>query len=213
MPLPTTLALFDAVKPGMIRPVAFALVLLLAGPAGAATVISVGDGDTMRVRDGGRLLTIRLACIDAPEMAQRPYGSRAREALQRLAPVGSEVALQIQTKDRYGRSVAEVFRGGENLNMAMVSQGAAFAFRRYLGQCNSLRYLSAESQAQYQRAGVWATPGGITRPWDWRAERSITGGGRYYCKNLTKQQAQKLLSQGHTYLDRDGDGEACEGSR
>ena len=94
----------------MIRPSAFALVLLLAGPAGAATVVSVGDGDTMRVREGGRQLTIRLACIDAPEIAQKPYGARAREPLQQLAPVGSEVALQIQTRDRYGRSVAEVFR-------------------------------------------------------------------------------------------------------
>jgi micrococcal nuclease len=178
-----------------------------------------------------------MACIDAPEIAQKPYGALAREALQQLAPVGSEVALQIQTTDRYGRSVAEVFRGGENVNLAMVRQGAAFAFRKYLGQCNSLRYLSAESEAEFRRAGVWATPGGITRPWDWRAEsRGNTpapaprppkgqasggygvmtgggGGGRYYCKNLSKQKAQRLLSNGHTYLDRDGDGEACEGSR
>jgi endonuclease YncB( thermonuclease family) len=229
----------------MIRPGAFALVMRLAGPAGAATVVSVGDGDTMRVRDGGRLLTIRMACIDAPEIAQKPYGARAREALQQLAPVGSEVTLEVQTTDRYGRSVAEVFRGGENLNLALVRQGAAFAFRKYLGQCNSLRYLSAESEAEFRGAGVWATPGGITRPWDWRAESrgntpapaprppkgtasggsgvmtggggssggSGGGGGRYYCKNLSKQEAQSLLSQGHTYLDRDGDGEACEGKR
>lgn len=50
-----------------------------------ATVVSVGDGDTIRVREGGRLLTIRLACIDAPEMGQRPSGAIAREALERLA--------------------------------------------------------------------------------------------------------------------------------
>jgi endonuclease YncB( thermonuclease family) len=124
----------------------------------------------MRVRDGGRLLTIRLACIDAPEIAQRPHGARAREALQQLAPVGAEVTLEVQTTDRYGRSVAEVFRGGENVNLALVRQGAAFAFRKYLGQCNSLRYLSAESEAEFRRVGVWATPWGITRPWDWRAE-------------------------------------------
>jgi len=31
-----------------------------------------------------------------------------------------------------------------------------------------------------------------------------------YCKDLIYQQAQVLLKQGHTYLDRDGDGEACE---
>jgi endonuclease YncB( thermonuclease family) len=71
----------------------------------------VGDGDTLRVGDGVQQLTIRLACIDAPEIAQAPHGARPRELLQRLAPVGAEVSLRVQTKDRYGRTVAEVFRG------------------------------------------------------------------------------------------------------
>ena len=66
-----------------------ALLLLLAGPAGAATVLSVGDGDTMRVVDGSKRLTIRLACIDVPETAQRPYGDASSQRLQELAPVGS----------------------------------------------------------------------------------------------------------------------------
>jgi len=34
--------------------------------------------------------------------------------------------LRIQTTDRYGRSVAELFRGGRNLNQALVASGAAF---------------------------------------------------------------------------------------
>ncbi len=57
----------------MFCPVPLVLLLLLAGPATAATVLSVGDGDTIRVADGPQRLTIRLACIDAPEMAQTPY--------------------------------------------------------------------------------------------------------------------------------------------
>jgi micrococcal nuclease len=40
----------------------------LAWPAGVtaqsvtATVLSIGDGDTIRVRQGGRAITVRLAC-------------------------------------------------------------------------------------------------------------------------------------------------------
>ncbi|WP_375515781.1 thermonuclease family protein [uncultured Nostoc sp.] len=30
-----------------------------------ATVVSVGDGDTIRVRTGNKTVTVRLACIDA----------------------------------------------------------------------------------------------------------------------------------------------------
>lgn len=31
----------------------------------AATVVSVGDGDTIRVRQGSQTITVRLGCIDA----------------------------------------------------------------------------------------------------------------------------------------------------
>ena len=46
------------------------------GQSVRATVLSIGDGDTIRVRQAGRALTVRLACIDAPETAQSPWGSR-----------------------------------------------------------------------------------------------------------------------------------------
>jgi micrococcal nuclease len=46
-------------------------------------------------------------------MAQAPHGARSRELLQPLPPVGAEVSLRVQTTDRYGRTVAEVFRGSE----------------------------------------------------------------------------------------------------
>ena len=65
---------------------ALSLALLLTLPAQAATVLSVGDGDTLRVDDHGKRLTIRLA------------------------PIGSEVRLKVVDTDRYGRSVAEIRR-------------------------------------------------------------------------------------------------------
>ncbi|MGB6016203.1 MAG: hypothetical protein WBG32_15840 [Nodosilinea sp.] len=37
-----------------------------------ATVVSVGDGDTMRINYEGQDITVRMACIDAPERAQTP---------------------------------------------------------------------------------------------------------------------------------------------
>ena len=61
---------------------------------------SVGDGDTLRFLDGGQRLTILIACIDAPEIAQSPYRQQTREALQSLLPVGSTVTLKTQNKDR-----------------------------------------------------------------------------------------------------------------
>jgi endonuclease YncB( thermonuclease family) len=184
-------------------------------------VLSIGDGDTIRVRQGGRAITVRLACIDAPEMAQHPYGQQARSYLQQRLPIGREVTLDVKTTDHYGRSVAEVF-SDININLAMVEDGLAFAYRQYLGGCDAKEYLDAEYRASRRRYGVWQVPGGITRPWDFRRGRrsaaipdgTTPGGRRYRCKEIgSYAQAQHLLAQGHSYLDGDSDGHACEALR
>lgn len=132
-----------------------------------ATVLSIGDGDTIRVRQSGRSITVRLACIDAPEIAQSPYGQQARRFLQQRLPIGREVTLDVKTTDRYGRSVAEVF-SDSNINLALVHYGQAFVYRQYLGRCDASDYLDAESHATRRRQGIWQVPGGITRPWEFR---------------------------------------------
>ena len=71
-----------------------------------ATVLSIGDGDTLRVSRQGLPITIRLACIDAPEMAQSPYGQQSRRYLQTRLVKGQEVTILPHTIDRYGRTVA-----------------------------------------------------------------------------------------------------------
>ena len=135
--------------------------------ASASTVLSIGDGDTIRVRQGGRAITVRLACIDAPEMAQRPHGQRARDYLRMRLPIGFASAAGCENTDRYGRTVAEVI-GEININLAMVEDGQAFAYRQYLSGCDAREYLDAEVRASRRRHGVWQVPGGITRPWDFR---------------------------------------------
>ena len=196
---------------------ALLLPLCLTTSVNAAQVISVGDGDTIRVSEGSRRITVRLACIDAPETSQRPWGPRSTAFLKQLTPVSSEVTLRVQTTDRYGRTVAELLNRRGNVNQLMVGAGQAFAYRRYLRQCDERKYLQLEGEAKRQSKGVWSVgPSGITRPWDYRRGRrssaSSSGSSRKYrCKDIGSwQSAQQLLAKGHRYLDRDGDGEACE---
>jgi len=195
----------------------------VAAPAASyrATVLSVGDGDTLRVQAGERTITIRLACIDAPETAQSPWGQQSRDYLMQRLSWGREVTIQPHTTDRYGRTVAEVI-SDLNVNLVMVEDGQAFAYRRYLSGCEAKEYLDAEFRASRHRYGVWQREGGITRPWDFRRGRTAAvipdgttpGGRRYRCKEISSYaRAQELLRQGHTYLDSNGDGEACESLR
>jgi endonuclease YncB( thermonuclease family) len=110
-------------------------------------------------------------------MAQAPDGANARSYLQTRLRLGSSVKLKPQTVDRYGRTVEEVI-GEVNINLALVEEGQAFAYRRYLGRCNAKAYLDAEFRASRSRYGVWRVLGGITRPWDFhRGRASARSGG------------------------------------
>ena len=190
----------------------------------------MGDGDTIRVTGttGVNKTTVRLACIDAPETSQTPYGNDARRALQGELAIGAEVSLRTKATDRYGRTVAEVLKGTININQALVATGAAFVYWQYIEGCDRETYSRLENEARLKSLGVWAVPGGMQRPWDYRRGRKNSNAGskasgaanpgqnssRYRCKQIGSwAKAQELLKQGHSYLDRDGDGEACEGLR
>jgi len=142
-----------------------------------ARVVSIGDGDTIRIQHGDKLETIRLACIDAPEMAQVPYGDQARRYLQIRLPLQRQVTIHPLN--------TEVI-GDVNLNLALVEDGQAFVYPKYLGQCDANEYLDAEYRASRHRFGIWRVPGGIERPWLFRHGR----------QQERQQQHQKGREQG-----------------
>ena len=157
------------------RRAATALALSCLTPVAAADikVLSIGDGDTIRVTSpsGTNKTTVRLACIDAPETSQAPYGNDARQALQAQLPIGTEISLRTKATDHYGRSVAEVLKGTTNINQELVAAGAAFVYWQYIEGCDRETYSLLENEARLKSLGVWQVPGGIQRPWDYRRGR------------------------------------------
>jgi endonuclease YncB( thermonuclease family) len=135
----------------------------------AGEIISVGDGDTIRAKTAGKILTIRLACVDAPEMKQQPYGAAAASRLKQLLPVGLPVSLTIGGKDIHGRTVAKVFAGSTSINLSLVQEGQAAVYPQYLKECPDLRdrLLSAEASAKAQRLGLWNQNNPVM-PWVYR---------------------------------------------
>ncbi len=84
------------------------------------TVVSIGDGDTLRIRRSGQVTTIRLGCIDAPETSQNPFGEKSTFRLKQLLPLGTAVKVREIDRDRYGRTVAELFIANKSINLQML---------------------------------------------------------------------------------------------
>ena len=135
----------------------------------SATVVSVSDGDTMRINYQGETVTVRLACIDAPELAQTPWGPAATERLRQLTPRDSTIQFREADTDRYGRTVAEVYANGQNVNLQLVQEGYAVVFTQFLSSCpeTGSALQAAEAEAQQQGLNFWSQSNPVM-PWDYR---------------------------------------------
>lgn len=143
--------------------------VLSAAPAFAeeltGEVIAVQDGDTVTLLgDAHQLTKIRLAEIDAPELKQ-PYGNASKRMLSALV-YRKDVTVVTKTIDKFGRTVGRIYEGDTDVNLAMVKQGGAWAYRKYL---TDKTILAAEDHAKAAAAGIW----GLQKdqrmpPWEWR---------------------------------------------
>ena len=143
-------------------------------------VVSVADGDTLTVASGRRKEKLRLCGIDAPEVPHgskpgQPFGAEATEKLRFLVDgIGSEVIVMPIEKDRYGRTVAEVFVKKPNsqeetfVNGELVAAGMAYHYSRYSGSCANRDTIErGEAIAKGKKVGVWSQAN-LVKPWDFR---------------------------------------------
>jgi micrococcal nuclease len=123
----------------------------------SAVVAHVVDGDTIELVGGQR---VRLVQIDTPEKHVECYGDEASALTQRLIPAGTHVRIEQDQKldqvDRYGRRLAYVWKGDEDVNVTLVRDGAAgvWFFDGRRGR-HAKELLNAAEQAQADRQGLW----------------------------------------------------------
>jgi endonuclease YncB( thermonuclease family) len=109
------------------------------------------DGDNLTIIQGGIKTKVQLACIDAPELKQ-PFGQQARRRLKGLVE-GQPISLKVQRRDRFGRYLAEVYAGGQNVNEQLVREGLAYSHAGPYKGCEG--YEQLQSLAQERRVGLW----------------------------------------------------------
>lgn len=125
--------------------------LLITGQANASSftgkLVKVLDGDTVEVLHNGKAERIRLAQIDCPEKNQ-PFSQTAKRYVLDVA-AHKIVTVQVETVDRYGRTVGEVFLpDGSNLNKQIVGAGFAWQYKKY---SKDTEYSDLEKSAKGER--------------------------------------------------------------
>ena len=82
---------------------------------------------------------IRLACINAPEIAGKNAepikAERSKEFLNNLV-LNKKVFIKRINTDRYSRTVAEIFIDDINIQKLLVNNGYAKVFEKYAYQCD-----------------------------------------------------------------------------
>jgi len=127
---------------------------------GTGRVVSITDGDTLRLEVDGTELRVRLIGIDTPEVYPdvECFGPEAEVALAALAAPGSSIgfAYDRDPRDQYDRELMYLFTAdGTLINLELVAQGYAKAvlFEPNDRYWNDLR--AVERSAQDAGLGLW----------------------------------------------------------
>jgi micrococcal nuclease len=134
-------------------------------------VISVSDGDTLKLLVGRDTVTVRLDGIDAPESGQS-FGGRAKQALAE-AVQGKSVVVHARGTDRYGRTLGGILVDGIDVNAMLVERGWAWHYKQY---SRDAKLAALELQARAAKRGLWADSQPLP-PWEFRARQRATASG------------------------------------
>lgn len=132
-----------------------------------AVVVSVVDGDTLRLRGRGAgpvpgdATRVRVLLVDTPEVGEQQecFGPEAAARTEELVPRGSVVRVlaDVEPRDRFDRLLLHVWTGsGVNLGEALVAEGYATVLqlepnRRYLAA-----FEAAQDRARADGRGLWS---------------------------------------------------------
>lgn len=130
-----------------------------------AVVVSVVDGDTIKVAINGQKETVRLIGVDTPETRdpRKPvqcFGDAASNFTKNLVS-DKKVRLESDSKssnrDRYDRILRYVYLQDNTLvNIEIISQGYGFAYTSFeFDKINEFKL--AEKQAREGNLGLWGS--------------------------------------------------------
>lgn len=127
-------------------------------------VISVTDGDTIRIDYNGTSTPLRIIGIDTPETVDprtdvECFGPEATKYLTSLL-TGKSVKIEADPTqdnlDKYERLLRYVYLDNEDVGLKMIEGGYASEYTYNLPYKNQSKYKAAETSAKQNKKGQWA---------------------------------------------------------
>ena len=128
-------------------------------------VVSVTDGDTLKVMHGKQMEKIKLYGIAAPVKKQN-FGLVAKEYMASLV-AGRNVDVDPKDTDRSKRTIALVFVNGYCVNELMIKNGYAWVYRPNCVEIFCSGWINNEELARSGGVGMWNDPY-IVPPWEFK---------------------------------------------
>ena len=124
------------------------------GPT-SGLVVNVVDGDTIDLASGER---IRYLMIDTPELSSDDCYAQEATLLNSQLVLDREVTLEydVECEDRYGRLLAYVYVGDNEINTVMVERGYACLLHiPPNGEDRRDEFAALENLARTEGRGMW----------------------------------------------------------
>ena len=150
-------------------------------------VVGVTEGDRITVNSFGTEIPVRLYGVAAPQTAKidkftgwykpgQPYAEDAFRALS-IKVLHQQVKVEIRSTltsraDTPQVAVAIVYLDGRNINLEMLEDGWAWAYRKFLSNNDYHRYSTAQRIARSRKNGLWLQEN-PQPPWDFKPHLKI----------------------------------------
>lgn len=157
---------------------------VIIGICAILTTVTVINAEQMKLKyviDGDTVVfhktTCRLLYIDTPESRKNKKATRdvancnnvgindiveagryAKRYLKSIMRRGSFYEVKVKGTDRYGRSLCTIYSNGQNINDAMVANGFAIPFWRYIkNPLVKAKMIGKVKSAKAKEKGLWQT--------------------------------------------------------
>ena len=134
-------------------------------------VLSVMDGDTIKVKYKGEIKKVRYLLVDAPEMyhkklGEQPFGREAQARNRELLNNAKDVTIEFDVgdkEDKYGRLLAYIYADGKSVQEQLIRDGLVRVGYIYNPNTKYLdKFKQVQEEAKKEKKGIWQYEGYVT---------------------------------------------------